>query len=68
MVRSREPPNRRLSARYSRAFLLERLGRVGEAADEWEAIVAWLRERDAPIEAAWPERELARLRATKPAG
>jgi tetratricopeptide (TPR) repeat protein len=51
----------RVSARYSRAFLLERLGRLTEAAGEWEAIVAWLRERGYEIQAEWPERELARL-------
>jgi tetratricopeptide (TPR) repeat protein len=53
----------RISARYSRAFLLERLGRLTEAAAEWEAIIAWLRERNYEIQAQWPERELARLHA-----
>jgi tetratricopeptide (TPR) repeat protein len=53
----------RISARYSRAFLLERLGRLTDAAAEWEAIIAWLRERNYEIQAQWPERELARLHA-----
>jgi RNA polymerase sigma factor (sigma-70 family) len=53
----------RISARYSRVFLLERLGRLEEAEAEWEAIIAWLRERDYEIQAQWPERELTRLRA-----
>ena len=53
----------RISARYSRAFLLERLGRLTEAAGEWEMIIAWLHERGYEIQAEWPERELARLRA-----
>jgi tetratricopeptide (TPR) repeat protein len=53
----------RISARYSRAFLLERLGRLTDAAAEWETIIAWLRERDYDVQAEWPERELERLRA-----
>jgi tetratricopeptide (TPR) repeat protein len=53
----------RISARYSRAFLLERLGRVTDAVREWEAIIAFLRERGYNIQAEWPVRELARLRA-----
>lgn len=47
---------------YSRAFLLERLGRHEEAAAEWEAIIDWLLERGYEIEAEWPKRERARLR------
>jgi tetratricopeptide (TPR) repeat protein len=53
----------RISARYSRAFLLERLGRLADAATEWETIIAWLRERNYDVQAEWPERELERLRA-----
>jgi tetratricopeptide (TPR) repeat protein len=48
---------------YSSAFLLERLGRLGEAAAAWQSIVDWCEERDAPLTAEWPRRELARLRA-----
>jgi tetratricopeptide (TPR) repeat protein len=54
----------RISARYSRAFLLERLGRLADAAGEWETVIAWLRERGYDVQAEWPERELARLRRT----
>jgi tetratricopeptide (TPR) repeat protein len=52
----------RISARYSRASLLERLGRLTDAAAEWETIIAWLRERGYDIQAEWPVRELARMR------
>lgn len=52
-----------ISAHYSRAFLLERLGRLEEAAAEWQAIVDWNLARGAEIEAEWPRNELARLRA-----
>jgi tetratricopeptide (TPR) repeat protein len=58
----------RISARYSRVFLLERLGRLEEAAAEWEAIIAWLQERGYEIQAQWPRRELARLRTKIAAG
>ena len=51
-----------ISPRYSRAFLLERLGRLTDAAREWETIIAWLREHGYDIQAEWPERELAQLR------
>jgi tetratricopeptide (TPR) repeat protein len=52
-----------ISPRFSRVFLLKRLGRLDEAAAEWEAIVEWLDERDYTIQAEWPKRELARVRA-----
>lgn len=48
--------------RYSRVFLLQRLGRDKEAAVEWEGIIRWLLERGFEVEAEWPKRELARLR------
>jgi tetratricopeptide (TPR) repeat protein len=53
----------RISARYSRVFLLERLGRLSDAVAEWETIIAFLHERGYDIQTEWPERELARLRA-----
>jgi tetratricopeptide (TPR) repeat protein len=53
-----------IGGRYSRAFLLERLGRPAEAAAEWRAIVRWCRERGYEDDVVWPERELARLRQT----
>ena len=52
-----------ISARYSRVFLLQRLGRLEEAIVEWEAIVAWLVDHDYPVQTEWPKREIARLRA-----
>ena len=55
-------PNQSISPRYSRVFLLERLGRLAEAAQEWEAIISWLRERNYDVQTEWPKRELARLR------
>jgi len=51
-----------LSPRYSRAFLLDRLGRHEEAIAEWQAIIDWSRERGHHGDIAWPEREIARLR------
>ena len=45
-----------IDGRYSRAFLLERLGRREEAAAEWQAIAAF-----SPEDAEWPEREIERL-------
>jgi tetratricopeptide (TPR) repeat protein len=48
---------------YLSAFLLERLGRLEEAATAWQSILDWCEEHDAPLTAEWPERELARLRA-----
>jgi tetratricopeptide (TPR) repeat protein len=53
----------RISARYSRAFLFERLGRLTDAVVEWGRIIVWLRERGYDVQAEWPERELDRLRA-----
>jgi tetratricopeptide (TPR) repeat protein len=52
-----------ISPRFNRVFLLQRLDRLEEAAAEWEAIIEWLAERDYSIEAEWPKRELARVRA-----
>ena len=51
--------------RYSRVFLLQRLGRDDDAAAEWEAIIAWLLERGFEVEAEWPKRELDRLRGER---
>jgi len=55
----RDPEN--LSPRYSSVFLLQREGRLDEAADEWRAIIAWCEERGDELDAEWPRRELARL-------
>lgn len=48
---------------YSSAFLLERLGRLQEAAAAWQYIIDWCDAHGAPLTAEWPRRELARLRA-----
>ncbi|HEX6676591.1 MAG TPA: hypothetical protein VF486_16390 [Actinomycetes bacterium] len=48
---------------YLSAFLLERLGRLEEAAAAWQYVLDWCEEHDAPLTAEWPARELARLRA-----
>jgi tetratricopeptide (TPR) repeat protein len=52
-----------LSPRYSAAFLLERQGRLAEAAGEWRFIIGWCEERGYSITADWPRRELERLEA-----
>ena len=52
-----------ISMHYSAAFLLERLGRLAEAAAEWRFIVGWCEEHDAPIEAQWPRETLHRIEA-----
>ena len=54
-----DPDN--ISGHYSRAFLLERSGRLEEAAGEWRAILAWSEAHGSPLDAEWPRRELARL-------
>ena len=50
-----------ISMRFSAAFLLEREGRLDEAADEWRFIVGWHEEHDDAIHVDWPRRELQRL-------
>ena len=52
-----------ISMHYSAAFLLERLGRLAEAAGEWRFIVGWCEEHDALIEAEWPREMLQRIEA-----
>jgi tetratricopeptide (TPR) repeat protein len=56
-------PEGSLSPRYSRVFLLQRVGRLHEAAAEWEAIIEWQLRHDYTIQTEWPKRELARVRA-----
>jgi tetratricopeptide (TPR) repeat protein len=50
-----------MSPRYSMAFLLERQGRLAEAAAEWRFIISWCEEHGYAISADWPRRELQRL-------
>jgi tetratricopeptide (TPR) repeat protein len=56
-----DPDN--LSPRYSSVFLLQREGRLREAAAEWRAILSWCEARDYSLDAEWPRRELSRLEA-----
>jgi tetratricopeptide (TPR) repeat protein len=62
------PDDYGISMHYSAAFLLERLGRLAEAADEWRFIIGWCEEHDAVIEAQWPREMLQRIEAAPGAG
>jgi tetratricopeptide (TPR) repeat protein len=59
-----DPDN--LGSRYSSAFLLERLGRLADAAGEWRFIVVWNEERGYDMTVDWPRRELRRLESMRP--
>jgi len=48
---------------YGSAFLLEREGRLEEAAHAWRAVIAWHEDRRDELHAEWPRRELARVLA-----
>jgi tetratricopeptide (TPR) repeat protein len=48
---------------YGSAFLLEREGRLDEAAQAWRSIVDWHVAHGDELHAAWPRRELARVLA-----
>jgi tetratricopeptide (TPR) repeat protein len=50
-----------ISMRFSAAFLLERLGRLGEAANEWRFIIGWMTEHGDDIHLDWPKQMLDRL-------
>jgi len=52
-----------LSTTYSRAFLLEREGRLAEAAEAWRYILEFNTTRGWELTAIWPRQELQRLRA-----
>jgi tetratricopeptide (TPR) repeat protein len=52
-----------IGALYSSAFLLEREGRLAEAADAWRSIIQWNESRGFTPQTEWPKRELERLRA-----
>ena len=51
-----------VGALYSSAFLLEREGRLAEAADAWRSIIEWNASRGFTLQTEWPKRELERLR------
>jgi tetratricopeptide (TPR) repeat protein len=51
-----------IGALYSSAFLLEREGRLAEAADAWGSIIEWNESRGFTLQTEWPKRELERLR------
>jgi hypothetical protein len=59
--RPRRPDSNNISGDYSSAFLLEREGRLAEAADQWRAILDWSLARGNELDAEWPRRELDRL-------
>jgi hypothetical protein len=46
---------------YSSAFLLEREGRLAEAAQAWRQIVAYATEQGWELTAIWPRQELQRV-------
>jgi tetratricopeptide (TPR) repeat protein len=50
---------------YSNAFLLEREGRLEEAAEAWRAIIDWNEARGSDLQAVWPKQELQRIRAPR---
>ena len=47
---------------YSTAFLLEREGRLEEAAEAWHSIGEWCEQHDAQLAAEYPRRQLERAR------
>jgi tetratricopeptide (TPR) repeat protein len=57
------PDDYGISMHYSAAFLLERLGRLAEAAGEWRFIIGWCEQHDAEVESLWPRQMLGRIEA-----
>jgi tetratricopeptide (TPR) repeat protein len=51
---------------YSRAFLLEREGRLKEAVDAWRFIIEWSEERGFTQDVEWPMQEIERLHGSLP--
>jgi tetratricopeptide (TPR) repeat protein len=50
---------------YSSAFLLERAGRLAEAAAAWRSIIAWNESRGYALQTEWPRQELERVLARR---
>ena len=50
-----------IGALYSTAFLLEREGRLVEAAEAWRSIIAWNERHRFTADTEWPRRELNRI-------
>jgi tetratricopeptide (TPR) repeat protein len=46
---------------YASAFLLEKAGRLADAADAWRQILAHSEAQGWDLDAAWPRREIQRL-------
>ncbi|HEV2027301.1 MAG TPA: tetratricopeptide repeat protein [Candidatus Dormibacteraeota bacterium] len=46
---------------YMSAFLLERLGRLEESIDTWQAIIDWNEARGYKLQTKWPMKEVKRL-------
>jgi tetratricopeptide (TPR) repeat protein len=55
-----------IGALYSSAFLLEREGRLAQAADAWRLIIEWNESRGFALQTEWPKQELERLRNADP--
>ena len=55
------PEDYGISMRFSAAFLLERQGRMAEAADEWRFIIGWMEEGGDTIHIGWPRSILHHL-------
>lgn len=62
------PDDYGISMRFSAAFLLESLGRLAEAADEWRFIIGWLTEHGDDIHLDWPSLMLDRLQSQADGG
>jgi tetratricopeptide (TPR) repeat protein len=56
-----------IGALYSSAFMLEREGRLAQAADAWRSIIEWNQSRGFTVQTEWPKQELERLRTGDPA-
>ena len=57
-----------IGAHYSSAFLLEREGRIANAIEAWQSILAWAEARGNTLDTEWPKRETRRLKASQKPG